>query len=323
MSSVHGPTVYDLFSGAGLFSSAFASEGFRLEVAIEQDALATETYRRNLDGNVILADIKSVVPQGRCDVLIAGPPCQGFSTLGKRDPEDPRNRLSLLVLDWTDATQPDVVVVENVESFLLSSTWRMLSQGLQDRNYEVTTAVVDAHDYGVPQHRARSFTFGSRLANPQMQPTGCRMTVQDAFEGLPSAPDGKNEHVFVKPTPKALERIQAVPPGGDRRDIMKARPDLVPPSWWRMGSEVTDAWGRLRWNEPSNTLRTDLHPSKGRYLHPVQDRGITVREAARLQSIPDDWTFEGPRTRQIRQLGNSVPPGLGRAVARAVAAVLS
>ena len=113
--------------------------------------------------------------------------------------------------------------------------------------------------------------------------------------------------------------MKVIPPGGDKRDIMRAAPELAPPSWWRTQSAVTDVWGRLHWDRPSNTLRTRLlNASKGRYIHPDQHRVMTLREAARLHSIPDTWRLDGYAYHVAQQIGNSVPPRLGRAVARTV-----
>jgi len=110
-----------------------------------------------------------------------------------------------------------------------------------------------------------------------------------------------------------------IPEGGDKRDIMRAAPELAPPSWWSFPGQLTDVWGRMEWDRPANTLRTCLqNASKGRYIHPEQERVISLREAARLHSIEDTWSFSGLPTQVARQIGNSVPPRLGRAVARCV-----
>jgi DNA (cytosine-5)-methyltransferase 1 len=117
--------------------------------------------------------------------------------------------------------------------------------------------------------------------------------------------------------------MRVIRPGGDKRDVMRYAPELTPPSWWRLRCQVTDAWGRMEWDRPSNTIRTALqNPSKGRYIHPEQHRVISLREAARLHTIPDGWRFAGSPKQVARQIGNSVPPSLGRAVARAVNEVL-
>lgn len=314
------PRVVDLFAGAGFFSSAFKAERFRVVAAVEMDRLAASTYALNVGAHVLRADVREVEPLGPCDVLIAGPPCQGFSTLGKRDPADPRNFLGLEVLRWSRELRPAIVVVENVPGFLKSSSWELLAAGLRSQGYSVEASVVDAVDFGVPQYRRRSFTFAARGRLPEPVRAARRGTsVRSAWKGLAPAPDGVNQHVAPAPSPIALARMRVIPPGGDKRDVMGTAPELCPPSWWRTRSEITDVWGRMEWDKPANTLRTALlNASKGRYIHPDQHRVISLREAARLQTVPDRWMFCGEPYPVARQIGNGVPPLLGRAIARAV-----
>lgn len=321
------PTVVDLFAGCGLFGYAFRREGFALKQAYEIDAVAATTYWRNLRSEVSVVDVRRVKPEGRADVLIAGPPCQGFSTLGKRDPWDPRNQLSLLVAGWAKKLRPRVVVVENVSSFLDSPVAGELRRRLGRAGYEVRSFVLDAYEFGVPQRRRRSFVVASEVGFCEPAPLRLKSrsrTVRGAWAGLPEEADGRNQHYAPKPSELALARMQAIPPGGDKRDVMASAPELTPPSWWRIGCQVTDAWGRLVWDEPSNTLRTCLqNASKGRYIHPEEHRVISLREAARLHSVGDEWYFEGLPTQVARQIGNSVPVNLGRSVARSVMQALN
>lgn len=318
-----GPEAVELFAGAGLFSHAFAVEGFHVNRAIEFDKVAAATYKANLGDHVEVADIRHVEPTGRCDLLIAGPPCQGFSTLGKQDENDPRNQLSMEVVRWALALKPKVVVIENVAAFLDTPVWQKVGSSLEALGYDVARMVLDAYDMGAPQHRLRSFTIASKLGQPKVKRVAKQVrTVRDAWRGLPLMPDGKNHHYAPTPSSLALARMQVIPVGGDKRDVLRLAPHLAPPSWRRLNSEVTDVWGRLIWNEPSNTLRTALlNPSKGRYIHPEQNRVISLREAARLHAIPDSWVFCGLPTQIARQIGNSVPPSLGRAIARSVRAL--
>jgi DNA (cytosine-5)-methyltransferase 1 len=311
-----------LFSGAGLLGHAFAGQSFFLDRAVELDPLAAQTYAHNLGPHVEVADVRACVPSAVCDVLVAGPPCQGFSTLGKRNPDDPRNFLSLEVVRWAAVSRPKVVVVENVAAFLEAPVWGQLVAGLERLGYETGVVVLDAARFGVAQRRLRSFTFASLVGLPHVVEPDLaeEVTVRAAWAGLPTSPDGKNLHVAPTPTPLARARIEAVPIGGSRRDILESAPHLAAPSWWRLGTQAGDCWGRMLWDRPANTLRTCLQdPSKGRYLHPDQHRVITLREAARIHSVDDSWHFVGPALRVARQIGNSVPPALGSAVARAVA----
>lgn len=320
------PTVVELFAGAGLLSHAFRRQGFRLLRAVEIDRAAASTYAANVGPHIEVSDVRGAKPAGRCDVLLAGPPCQGFSTLGKRDANDPRNFLTLEIVRWAKAMRPTVVVVENVAAFLSSELWQAMAEGLGGLGYTIGACVLNAVDFGVPQRRVRSFTFASRRDVPKVNvPKHPRiMTVREAWEGLSKVPDGRNHHVAPNPSSLALARMKAIPLGGDKRDVMRKAPHLAPPSWWRLNCEVVDVWGRMQWDCPANTLRTCLqNPSKGRYIHPDQHRVISLREAARLHTIPDDWEFVGLPTQVARQIGNSVPPRLGQAVARAVARSLA
>lgn len=314
------PRVVELFAGAGFFGFAFKRAGFELVRAIEIDAPAAKTYESNLGDHIELADVTKTTPS-RCEVLIAGPPCQGFSTLGKRQESDPRNNLCFEVIRWAKAVRPKVVVVENVEAFLQSTHWRKVVRSLTCLGYQVTSQVLDAADFGCAQFRRRSFTFACRSGEIQIRtPTRAkRPSVREAWDGLSRNPDGDNMHVAPRPSGIALKRMKRIPPGGDRRDLMRVAPELTPISWHKLGPQVTDAWGRMLWDEPSNTLRTCFqNASKGRYIHPSQNRVISIREAARLHSIPDSWKFDGFASHVAKQIGNGVPPSLGFAIARAV-----
>jgi DNA (cytosine-5)-methyltransferase 1 len=315
------PKVVDLFAGAGLLSHAFAVERFHVVRAIEQNTVAAETYRRNVGDHVQVEDIRTLTPSGECDVLIGGPPCQGFSTLGSRDKSDPRNRLTMQMAVWAEVLRPKVVVIENVPSFLASQHWVNLRLRFEALGYGVSSVVLNAAEFGVPQLRQRCFAFAARTDMTTVTARRRRRytTVREAWDGLPSRPDGVNGHDARKPSPIALARMKVIPPGGDKRDVLRAAPHLAPKSWAKIGGQATDVWGRILWDEPSNTLRTALlNASKGRYIHPVQHRVITLREAARLQTIPDSWQFVGTPYQVARQIGNGVPLLLGRAVAKSV-----
>ena len=309
-------TLIDLFSGAGLFSAGMMRAGFRPIMAVEAAAEAVASYNRNVAPCAVRGSVADIVGAVRCDVLVAGPPCQGFSTLGRRDPTDVRNGLGLAILPWVAAAQPLVVVVENVPPFLRSGQWRQLADGLVALGYLVLdTWELDAADFGTPQHRRRAFTVASRIGRIAA-PVGdaARMSAGTAIMvPPPSATDPM--HVWPVKTGKAAARIAMVPPRGGRRDLVRLCPDLCPPSWARLGGDATDVYGRLDPDAPSNTLRCEfLNPSKGRYIHPYEDRVLSLREGARLQGVPDDWVFEGRPWTVARQIGNGVPLPLGHAV---------
>lgn len=319
------PDVIDLFAGAGLFSYAFCEEGFRIVQAVEKDQFAARSYESNL-GNVLChLDVVDATPAKSCDVLIAGPPCQGFSTLGKQNPEDRRNQLCLELIRWVVAAKPRVVVVENVAPFLTSRACQLLVKQLILRGYTVHRIILNAVAFGVPQRRRRAFVVASRCHRPfEPKPVAIGFNnPREAWEGLSELPNGENLHIAPSPSKLAMSRMRVLPYGGDKRDILRVAPGLAPPSWYSHPQEITDVWGRIKWEEPTNTLRTCFqNPSKGRYIHPEQNRVVTIREGARLQTIPDTWSFVGPRTRVVSQIGNAVPPLLGRAIARAVRRLL-
>ncbi|HCB34360.1 MAG TPA: DNA (cytosine-5-)-methyltransferase, partial [Acidimicrobiaceae bacterium] len=158
-------------------------------------------------------------------------------------------------------------------------------------------------------------------------------TVRDAISDLPRRPttdrpvmdgDRQDLHIRRNPRPTSVERYRAVPAGGNRFDLQRNRPDLTPACWANKPTGTTDVMGRLWWDRPAQTIRTEFFkPEKGRYLHPAHHRPITHREAARLQSFPDTFVIEGTKTEVARQIGNAVPPLLGRAIARHVAQILA
>lgn len=315
------PKVIELFSGAGVFGLAFKDAGAELVQAYELDKPAVETYRRNLGHHVKLCDLTHTRPEGRCDVLIAGPPCQGFSSSGKRSAADPRNQLSYLLPAWAQKTSPAIVVIENVAPYLASPVWDNNRVSFERLGYSVHSYMINALDFGVAQSRARSITICTKLeiADISRKRRFKARTVRDAFEGLGANMNIKSGHVWLQPTPLALERLAHVPPEGDIRDIANSAPHLVPKSWWEVGGKIVDIWGRLKWDAPSKTVKAGFsHPSKGRYVHPEYNRLISIREAARLQSIPDRYKFEGTVYQCARQIGNCVPYKMGKAIAQDV-----
>jgi DNA (cytosine-5)-methyltransferase 1 len=154
-------------------------------------------------------------------------------------------------------------------------------------------------------------------------PIFARRSVRDAIGDLSFLPDGKNLHLARNPTPQSIERYKAVPPGGNRFDLMRNRPDITPACWKKKKTGSTDVFGRMRWDEPAPTIRTEFFkPEKGRYLHPQADRPITVREAARLQTFPDTFAFVGSNTQIAKQIGNAVPPAFAERIALQVKSML-
>ena len=335
-----GVTFVDLFAGCGGLALGFMREGFEPVGAVEIDPDAAETYVLNIDGDIHVDDIASVTRWPDAQVVIGGPPCQGFSQLGTRDPDDPRNQLWREYVRVLEATRAEVFVMENVPQLLTSPQFSFFREDVEALGFCVLDGVLNAADYGVPQTRRRAIVIGSRIGEPHMPPKThgplsgegqvC-VDVRTAFATptrLPNKPDGRNWHVGragIRAT--SLRRYRAVPPSGGNRFQMQAALDadglgeLVPRCWRQKTSGTTDVFGRMWWDRPAPTIRTEFYkPEKGRYLHPVAHRPITVREAARLQSFPDQFVFPSHQrmTSVARQIGNAVPPLLAAALAKAV-----
>jgi DNA (cytosine-5)-methyltransferase 1 len=333
-------TFLDLFAGCGGLAFGFKEAGFVPIGAVELDPDAAATYRVNVDRRIVVGDIAQVSDWPPVDLVIGGPPCQGFSQLGSRDPADPRNRLWREYLRALDASKAPIFVMENVPRLLSSDQFGMFRREVESRGFHVAAGVLCAADYGVPQMRHRAIVIGSQLGVPSLpqrthgpQSAGGLpwATVRDAFSASPAlgeSADGLNWHVG-RPSIRqsSLVRYSAVPKDGGNRFQMQANLDdqgqghLVPRCWRRKSSGTTDVFGRLWWDRPALTVRTEFFkPEKGRYLHPSANRPITVREAARLQSFPDHFRFPANQSMVsvARQVGNAVPPGLAVAVARAV-----
>lgn len=344
----------DLFAGCGGMTSGFVAAGFEPVLAVEWDLPAAATYAANFgEDHVVCGDIAAAPEDGvpEADVVIGGPPCQGFSNLGAKDPADPRNRLWREYVRVVARARPAVFVIENVDRFRSSHEFGLLVDEVergQLRRYRLTHAVLNAADYGVAQRRHRTIVIGSRIGPPHLpEPTHMDrpVPVRRALHGVPRQPVGTELpdsaetyfgrrvpgsfkaaeiHVGRRPTATSAERYRAVPPGGNRFDLARARPDLLPDCWRNKPTGTTDVMGRLWWDQPSVTVRTEFYkPEKGRYLHPEEHRPITHLEAARLQSFPDDFLWCGSKVAIAKQIGNAVPPLLARRIAEAVADLLA
>lgn len=327
----------DLFAGCGGMTAGFVEAGFEPVLAVEWDLPAATTYAANFgDDHVFHGDIAALpedsVPE--VDVVIGGPPCQGFSNLGMRDPADPRNRLWRDYVRVVRRARPSVFVIENVDRFHRSMEFALLQAELAD--YEMAHGVLNAADYGVPQRRHRTIVIGSRVGTPRL-PTPTHSTdwvpVRTALRGVPRRPaaalpardpyTARDIHVGRQPTSTSMERYRAIPEGGNRFDLARERPDLLPDCWRNKPTGTTDVMGRLWWDQPSVTIRTEFYkPEKGRYLHPSEHRPITHWEAARLQTFPDDFLWCGSKVAIARQIGNAVPTLLAHCIAETVADLL-
>ena len=323
----------DLFSGCGGLTLGFSSSGlFEPVFAVEWDADAGETYRLNFGDHVAVADIADVTQFPTADIIVGGPPCQGFSTLNMRGVGLERCDLWREYVRVLAAVRPAMFVMENVPRLLSSSEYKLFREHL-DPAYEVADGVLNAADFGVPQHRKRAIVFGSRIGAVALpEPTHGNLgapwsTVRESFQGLPIRPDERNWHRSRNPTAVSIERYRTIPKEGENRfDLADRRPDITPRCWLEKPMGSTDVFGRLWWDKPAVTIRTEFFkPEKGRCLHPSAHRPITVREAARLMTFPDGFVFpeEQSMTSVARQIGNAVPPMLAAALAEQCAEALA
>lgn len=362
-----GLRIIDLFSGAGGLSVGFewlSKYSFESVFANDFNQFAANTYNRNFNnvcrsGDIVdlLSDPKLTIPQA--DVVVGGPPCQGFSLLNKKRSDDPRKKLWIPFMEVIDRSGARAFVMENVPQLIGSLEHREIEQWAARRGFKVWSGTVLAADYGVPQTRKRAIVVGARHTEPSVffppprthydprkEPTQITLlggtfvrsprpwrTVRDAIADLP-VPTGteiRNEdppldlHFGRNPTSKSQARYRAIPHEGmNRYDLQRLAPDLTPDCWIRKKSGGTDLFGRLWWDRPAFTVRTEFFkPEKGRYLHPEQHRPITHREAARFQSFPDEFRFTGSKIEIAKQIGNAVPPLLAKVIADRVYLMLT
>ncbi|MEA9984614.1 DNA cytosine methyltransferase [Subtercola sp. RTI3] len=350
-------SVLDLFSGAGGLSAGFneASKRYMTVRAVEMDLAAASTYAANHGVDTVYAgsiqewlrdeDVPVV------DLVIGGPPCQGFSTLGKQDVEDVRNFLWHEYAETVRRAQPKFFVVENVAAFAKSSQFadfqRETSEDGLLHNYSFDHRVLNSADFGAPQARKRTVIIGWRddqvfpgFPEPTHGPDRplSHVAVSTAFlergisdrvtqielpERRQSILGGRTLagpyfprelHVTRNYSKLSLDRFACISEGGNRFQIDE---ELLPPCWKKHRSGTADVMGRLHKNKPSVTIRTEFFkPEKGRYLHPTEHRAITHYEAATLQGFPEDFKFMGSKTEIARQIGNAVPIPLGAAIGR-------
>jgi DNA (cytosine-5)-methyltransferase 1 len=335
-------TLVDLFAGCGGMTRGFEDSGaFRSVFAVEFDRDAAATYAANFGDHVACGPIEDVAAFPAADVVIGGPPCQGFSPLNREAVGFERRGLWREYLRALEATRPRAFVMENVPELLRSAEYAEFHRQAEGLGFRVEGEILNAADFGVPQRRRRAIVIGVRSGEiPWPAPThagpsdgrAAWVTFRQAVEGLPLQPDGRRWHRPRRPRPESVRRYKAVPrDGGDRfamqRNLDRAGlGDLVPSCWRNKPTGTTDVFGRLWWDRPALTIRTEFYkPEKGRYLHPSAHRPITVREAARLMSFPDDFVLpeEQAMSSIARQVGNAVPPLLARRIAEGLASSLA
>jgi DNA (cytosine-5)-methyltransferase 1 len=323
------PTALGLFVGGGGLDLGFLQAGFRLLAASDADPMAARTHARNWPGvPFVEADVRALTAEAlmsatkgrRPDVIIGGPPCQGFSTLGDRQSSDPRNELVDAFIRLVDEIQPQAVVIENVRAIATEYKGRYRDHviaRLESIGYSVSFRVLNAADYGVPQLRKRAFFVA--FADPRVEysfpvPTHGEskkryVTVGDAIDDLADKSEAEvPNHTPLAHSEKVIARYRLIPEGG-----MLPPPEELPAEIRRKNFGST--YKRLHRERPALTIV----PGNNAFpVHPVLDRSLTPREAARIQTFPDDYVFEGDRRRQCIQVGNAVPPALARILATSV-----
>lgn len=309
----------DLFSGPGGLSLGLEIADFKGILAVERERNAVETYKNSFDHPVIDQDIREfntkqeiykLVSESICggsiDLVCGGFPCQGFSMSGYRVVEDERNSLYREMIEIIEYLQPKFVLMENViglRSMLDGKVEEKIINDLQSLGYQVNVTVLNSADYYVPQIRKRVIFIANNVGKKNYHPSPLLtpdkyVTTREAIEDLMDHPDDQRfNHQATRHSPEMQEKLRAVPEGKS------------------LYENYSDAWKKCPWNEPSCTIKEN---HGGVNIHPRLPRVLTVREMARLQSFPDDFTFHGAKKWQLVQVGNAVPPLLGKAIGLAV-----
>lgn len=342
----------DLFCGAGGLSYGFKRAGFNVALGVDMNAAALETFQHNHHNTQILCGdltddalktrIIETAKQNDVRGILGGPPCQGFSLKGKKlGLQDKRNFLFREYLKLVDEIQPDFIVMENVKALINTANGYFLNeitQALGNLGLDTRVKVLNARDFGVPQNRERVFIVGMKKQAFDFfkVPKSERVTVADAISDLHFLASGEGmfeqdyrqsenseyqremrqnshrlfNHQATNHNQIALAKLEMIPPEGDKSSL---------PSELHGKQQFSSTWARLKWQEVSPTIDTRFDtPSNGCNSHPELHRAITPREAARLQSFPDDFVFYGKKTEICKQIGNAVPPKLAFALASAL-----
>lgn len=377
--------VVDLFSGVGGISLGFSNAGFDVRLGMDLDGACAKTHRRNFPQTPFIhADIRDVsaseilekadIRPGELDVLVGGPPCQGFSIIGKRKILDPRNSLIREFMRIARELRPKVLMIENVPGLATLERGAVLAEiaeSFRSAGYSIDCAELLAAQYGVPQMRWRMFFVGWRndlkasggfpapthgvagigdlvpnRAIPFEMTTGF-VTIREAIGDLPvvgageinpdycgpasgkyqqamrkGAPSQLANHYAPRLAPQNIERIRMLAPGEDWRALPF---EMLPAGMQRAHrKDHTRRFRRMQWEGVARAIITRFRdPKSGEYIHPEQDRTISIREAARIQSFPDWFVFEGSNSEQYDQVGNAVPPLLAKAVALEIRSMLA
>ena len=341
------PKLIDLFAGVGGLSLGFQQQGFEIVFANEYDSSIAEAYKLNHPNTeMLIEDITKIdfdatfgKYKGKIDIIVGGPPCQGFSQKGQRKTiHDERNFLFKYYVKAVELVKPKYFVMENVPNLLTAENGFFKSEIetlFNNLGYSLTSGVLEASDYGVPQNRRRAVIIGKLNGDapnlPQKNPR--RVTIWEAISDLAFLESGEGteiqdyrispesdyqlsmrrnstklyNHIATRHSSIALERLRMIPPNCGKERLPKEH---------LTKSIYSGTWTRMRKDEQSVTITTRFDtPSSGQFTHPFLNRAITVREAARIQSFPDDFHFIGTKGSQMKQVGNAVPPLMAQAIA--------
>ena len=314
----------DLFSGAGGMSLGFDQAGFNNIFSVDIEPSFCETYKTNFPKhNLIQKDIsklsneeiKSLIGNQIIDVIIGGPPCQGFSmagNIGRKFIDDSRNQLFREFARIVEIVQPSYFVMENVARLFTHNkgeTKKEIIELFKKINYNVDCKVVNTADFGIPQVRNRVLFIGNRISNNIVFPTKTvdkPISIKEAIDKLPKLKSGEKSkipnHISMKHSEQMLEKMKYVSDGGNRNEI----PELIRPK-----SGDVRKYIRYKSTEPAVCVTGDMR----KIFHYSQNRALTVRELATLQTFPLDFIFKGSTISQQQQVGNSVPPILAKEIA--------
>jgi len=320
------PKAIDCFAGCGGMSKGLALAGFEVVGAIEREEAECETYGRNHPRvhlwkqdicDVSAADVlrQLGLKKGELDLLAGCPPCQGFSTLrtfnGKRRIREAQNDLIFEMLRLIEELRPKHVMLENVPKLLRNHRLKSFRASLRRAGYHVRAKVLDVAKYGIPQRRKRLVLLASRLSDVQFAKESTEgRTVRTTIENLaPPGHSGDPIHDLAETrSQRVKEIIRAIPKDGGSRSALPSAQVL---DCHTRSDGFKDVYGRMAWDKPAPTITTGcFNPSKGRFLHPQQDRTITLREAALLQSFPKTYKFplSAGKVRIATMIGNALPP---------------
>ncbi len=344
--------VLDLFCGAGGFSCGLDSlPSFKTLIGVDIDGNVLETFEKNIKGSLAIqgdltdsATKELIIKKAKelhVNMIIGGPPCQGFSLKGKNlGLNDPRNFLFKEYVKIVQAVNPEVFIIENVKNLINACDGYFIKQILEEfykLGYIVNYKVLNAADFGVPQHRERAIIIGSKSKSIKLpEPYQIRTTVKDAISDLSYLESGEGtfkqeyttspqseyqkqmranseflyNHVSTAHAKVALDKLALIPPEGDKNYL---------PKELHGKQKFSTTWARLIWDTQSPTIDTRFDtPSNGRNSHPYLNRAITPREAARIQSFPDTYIFYGKKCNVCKQIGNAVPPLLAKAIGEVI-----